>query len=141
MPDTQELYDRDFYLWTREIAAALREGRLGDIDVEHVAEEIEDLGNNNRRELESRVTRILEHLLKLRLSKATILDNNKRGWNGSIRRQRVELERLLRQSPSLRRFYGQSFIDECYRAAAGIVADEYGVEPPAECPFGPEDVL
>ena len=41
-----QLYDIDFYAWTQEQAAALREHFRGDnrLDVEHLAEEVEDLG-------------------------------------------------------------------------------------------------
>jgi hypothetical protein len=51
MSDVQELYDRDFNLWAEETAAALRAGRLTAIDVEHLAEEIEEMGQRDTREL------------------------------------------------------------------------------------------
>ena len=140
MPNAQELYDRDFNLWTEETAAALRAGRLADLDIEHVAEEIEDMGKRNTRELRSRLTQILEHLLKLRLAKG-ILEYNRGGWEASILRQRSEIDSLLNQSPSLNRLIDQELIDECYGRAAAIVAAEYGVESPAECPFRREEVL
>ena len=44
---TAKLYDEDFGLWTAEAARLLREGRFAEIDVEHVAEEIEDMGKNH----------------------------------------------------------------------------------------------
>lgn len=59
-----KLYDEDFALWTAETARLLREGRFKEIDVEHVAEEIEDMGNRDHRELFSRLTLIIQHLLK-----------------------------------------------------------------------------
>jgi hypothetical protein len=141
MSDAQQLYDQDFYLWTRETAAALRAGRLADVDIERVAEEIEDMGKSNARELESRLTQILEHLLKLRLAKGLILEYNQGGWQASILRQRDELDSLLRQSPSLRRRIAPQLIDECYRRAAARVAAEYKVEPPTECPFAAEEIF
>jgi Domain of unknown function DUF29 len=73
MADTSQLYDRDFYLWTRETAEALRARRFADLDIEHVAEEIEDRGKSNKRELECRITQILEHLLRLKMSKGMLL--------------------------------------------------------------------
>jgi Domain of unknown function DUF29 len=141
MTEASQLYEEDFYLWTRETAAALRARRFADLDVEHAAEEIEDMGKSNVRELESRVTRILEHLLKLRMAKGTILEYNQSGWQASIVRQRGELESLLRQSPSLKRKIGRELIKECYRNAAAVVATEYKVEPPADCPFSVEEIL
>jgi Domain of unknown function DUF29 len=141
MTDLEELYDQDFYLWTRETAAALRAHRLADLDTEHLAEEIEDMGSRNTRELESRVTQILEHLLKLRLAKGLILEYNQGPWKASILRQRNELSTLLRQSPSLRRFISADLIQACYRRATAVIAAEYKVEPPLECPFSEEEVL
>lgn len=41
-------YDADFFTWTQEQAAALRMTRdvvVGSVDVEHVADEIEDLAS------------------------------------------------------------------------------------------------
>jgi hypothetical protein len=36
-------YDTDFYAWTQAQAAAIRAGQWEALDIEHVAEEIEDL--------------------------------------------------------------------------------------------------
>jgi hypothetical protein len=141
MTNVEKLYDQDFYLWTQATAAALRAGRLSDLDAEHLAEEIEDMGNRNARELESRITQILEHLLKLRLARGMILEYNQGAWQASIRRQRNELTTLFGQSPSLRRRVDAELIQKCYRRAADVVAAEYSIEPPVECPFSVEEVL
>lgn len=141
MADSQQLYDRDFYLWTRETAAALRARRFADLDIDHVAEEIEDMGKSNARELESRISQILEHLLKLQLAKGNLLEYNQTGWQASIVRQRNELDALLNESPSLRRLITPDLIRACYRRAARVVATEYKVEPPADCPFSQEEIL
>ena len=58
------LYDQDFYAWTNEQAALLRAGRLSEADVEHIAEEIENMGKSEKRELVSRLRVLLLHLLK-----------------------------------------------------------------------------
>ncbi|MBV8731789.1 MAG: DUF29 domain-containing protein [Acidobacteriia bacterium] len=136
-----ELYEQDFFLWTRETAAALRARRFADLDIDHIAEEIEDMGARHQRELDSRVTQILEHLLKLRLAKGLILEYNQAGWQASVFRQRREIAKILRYSPSLRRLATLDLIRECYKEAAAAVAIEYKVEPPADCPFSEEDIL
>jgi hypothetical protein len=141
MGSIQQLYDEDFYLWALQNAAALRAGRLADLDTQNLAEEIESMAGREKRELESRISQILEHLLKLRLAKGLILEYNQNGWQASIVRQRKEIGGLLRSSPSLKNRIGRELIQECYRDAAAIVAVEYKVEPPAECPFSVEDVL
>jgi hypothetical protein len=60
----KELYDRDFYEWTRCNAALLRAGRFEEADVERIAEEIEDMGRSERRGIEGRLEVLLTHLLK-----------------------------------------------------------------------------
>src|SRR3982751_902800 len=61
---TAELYDRDFAEWTRHNAELLRAGRASEADLEHIAEEIEDMGKRERRSLHNRCVRLIEHLLK-----------------------------------------------------------------------------
>jgi Domain of unknown function DUF29 len=133
MPKTQELYDQDFNLWAEETAAALRARRVEAVDIDHVAEEIEEMGKRNKRELGSRRTQILEHLLKLHLAKGLILEYNQGSWRASILRQQAAIDSLLRESPSLGRLIDPELIEACYQQAAAVVA-EYGVEPPAQCP-------
>jgi len=58
------LYDDDFYAWANEQAALLRAGRLSEADLEYIAEEIESVGRTEKRELISRLTVLLAHLLK-----------------------------------------------------------------------------
>jgi hypothetical protein len=59
------LYEQDFFLWTKEQAAALRLAKNSNLplDWENLAEEIER--KSDRRELRSQIRRILRHLLKL----------------------------------------------------------------------------
>jgi hypothetical protein len=91
-------YDKDFYGWAIEQAALLREGRLGEIDVAHVAEEIEDLGRGEKRELTSRLTVLLSHLLKWQLQP----DRRGRSWRLTIAEQRDSVLDHLDDNPSLR---------------------------------------
>ncbi len=93
-----KLYDTDFVLWTREQAAALRAGRLDALDRDNLAEEVESLGRKDRRELESRLTVLVMHLLKWRHQP----DQRGGSWDSTIRTQRREIEKLLNDSPSLR---------------------------------------
>ena len=97
-----ELYERDFVAWTRQQVAALR--RLADsrpnapLDLEHLIEEVADLGKAERNSVRSLVRAIVEHCLKLRHSRAT---DPRRGWLSTVDRARSDLEDRL--SPSLRR--------------------------------------
>ena len=82
------LYETDFYAWTKEQAALLRAQRFGDLDLEHVIEEIEDLGTSLHWSARSRVRTIIEHLLKLQYSPAS---EPRPGWYDTILVQRDDL--------------------------------------------------
>ena len=90
-------YEDDFFAWTQETARHLRAGRLSAVNVEHVAEEIEDMGTRDRRELDSRMQVLLLHLLKWSVQP----EPRSGSWNGTIATQRTEIAALLRDSPSL----------------------------------------
>ena len=75
-------YDEDFYLWTQEQAAALRGmSRSNLLDVEHLAEEVEDLGRSQLNKVRSLLRLILLHLIKLALEPDGPAD---RHWRSEI---------------------------------------------------------
>jgi DNA polymerase III delta prime subunit len=84
------LYDEDFVVWTERQAEILRrlarEGSNLPLDWDNLAEEVESLGKSDRREVESYLERILEHLIKLRYSPSaatpTRLGKKKSGATG-----------------------------------------------------------
>jgi len=94
------LYEQDFFLWTKEQAAALRLAKNSNLplDWENLAEEIER--KSDRRELRSQIRRILRHLLKL---EATPSVEPRAGWRSTVLDARTEITDVLRDSPSLRR--------------------------------------
>jgi hypothetical protein len=84
-----DLYEQDFYAWAREQATLLRAERYDQLDLEHLTEEVEDLGGSLYRSVRSRVRTIIEHLLKLEYSPAA----EARGlWRDMIDAQRADLE-------------------------------------------------
>ena len=103
--DPAQLYEEDFVRWTEQQAAALRQAaglRLGTnlpLDWENLAEEIDSLGRSLKHELRSRLMVILEHLLKLEHSPAV---DPRSGWMDTIARERLVIEDLLQESPSLK---------------------------------------
>lgn len=103
MSAVSELYERDFVRWSEEQASALRSAALSGtnlpLDWEHLAEEIDGLGKSLRSELRNRLATIIEHLLKLHASPAI---DPRPGWLETIDRERVEVESLLDENPSLR---------------------------------------
>src|SRR5690348_6101090 len=93
-------YDEDFYKWTQRTAELLREGRIEELDRDHAAEEIAEMGNRDRREVLNRLRVLITHLLKWRIQPGY------RGssWIATINEQRDQLELVLEDSPSLRRY-------------------------------------
>jgi hypothetical protein len=89
---TTSLYEEDFYLWTQRQAELLRQGRFADVDLEHLIEEIEDLGSSQRHAVESHVQNIVHHLLKLQFSPAV---PPRHGWEVTVLAQRIQLRRRL----------------------------------------------
>ena len=141
-PVTKErpsLYERDFYLWLEQQASRLREGRLDEIDVANLLEEIEDMGRSEKRAIESNLVVLLTHLLKYRSQP----DQRSSSWHGSIVENRRRLRKLLRENPSLLP-YAREIFAECYTDSREQAAAESGLSPdsfPAEPPFSLEQVL
>jgi hypothetical protein len=132
---------RDRFVWTLETARALRAGDFAAIDMEAVADELEHMAGGEVHELRSRITQILEHLLKLKLTTGPLLENNQRLWKGSILRQQAAIDSLLEESPSLGRLLTPELLGRCYRGASRIVANDLDVTPEPRCPFTVADVL
>ena len=100
-------YEADFHAWATEQATLLRAGRLSDIDVEHIAEEIETLGRGERREMVNRLSVLLLHLLKW----AYQPERRGKSWELNIKEQRRQLARHLRDNPSLGAWTDQAMAD------------------------------
>src|SRR5437870_9298225 len=98
MPRNSIEYEQDFYAWTVEQSRLLRSGELSAIDVANIAEEIESMGRSDRRELKSRCVLLVMHLLKWRRQPAA----RSRSWSATIDEQRLQIEGVLSESPSLR---------------------------------------
>jgi hypothetical protein len=124
MSDLKALYDEDFFAWTKEQAEVLRSAARGGsnrkLDWENLAEEIEDLGKRERRELSSRLSAIIEHLVKLQESPAP---DPRNGWRATIRRERTEIERVLKDNRSLRRQIPRLIKEAIPYAAREVIAE------------------
>jgi Domain of unknown function DUF29 len=133
------LYDTDFYAWANQQAALLRAGRLSEADVENIAEEIESMGRSEKRELISRLTVLLVHLLKWRYQPAL----QGHSWRLTIEGQRLDLENHLTDNPSLKAQLDDAMA-KAYRRARIDAEHETGLLrksfPPA-CPFTFDDAM
>ncbi|MDJ0576935.1 MAG: DUF29 domain-containing protein [Xenococcaceae cyanobacterium MO_234.B1] len=117
-------YNQDYYQWSQEQSRLLRSHQFNLLDIENLAEEIESLGKSDRRKLESFFTRLLEHLLKRRYIVG--MPECFRGWDIEIRNFRKEINKLLKDSPSLKN-YLQEIASECYEKALASVSEDYEI--------------
>lgn len=125
------LYDQDFALWVEDTVNKLKARNTEDLDWENLIEEVESLGARDRRELESRLTTLFEHALKRCYVPSS---DCYRGWEVTISRTQQELNRILRDSPSLRNYFLQ-VSDECYQNALKNMRKEYDAEFPNDYVF------
>jgi Domain of unknown function DUF29 len=127
-------YENDVYAWSLRQGALLRRLAAGervndaDIDWPNIAEEIETVGRSERGAVASRIRTIIEHLMKLQASPAI---DPRAGWRATIRRERVQLEALLDENPSLRTIVGTLITQESRRAHILLLAslEEFGETP------------
>jgi Domain of unknown function DUF29 len=139
MPAKSPLYDRDFFAWSREQAELLRAGKLAQADIEHIAEEIDSMGRTEKRELISRLSVLLLHLLKWRYQP----DKRSPSWEASIRVQCNRLADHLDDNPSLKPLLPQALLSAYRDAALEAVAETglAGATFPATCPWTVDQVM
>jgi|SRR5918992_232327 septal ring factor EnvC (AmiA/AmiB activator) len=135
-------YEQDFYAWALESARGLRERRFADIDIEHIAEELEDMGKSRSRALESQLARLLAHLLKW----AHQREHRQRyphSWRATIDSARLEIEELLEENPSLKprlpELLGRAYLKGVKRAVVETDLPEDTFPP--QCPWDLQRVL
>lgn len=129
-----DLYDEDVLLWSERQAELLRRRAAGELvndaelDWSNIAEEIESVGISERRALASNIRNILEHLIKLEASPASM---PRAGWRATIARSRLDIAALLKQSPSLEPSLDAVIAGELpgARSVAAIALAEYGLVP------------
>lgn len=112
-------YDKDFYKWSNRQAKLLRSGRLNDADIEHIAEEIESMGKSEKRELVSRLTALLLHILKWDYYPT----KQSKSWEFTIKEQRLRIEYHMEDNPSLK-----SKLDEVMEKAYRVAKVQAGRE-------------
>jgi hypothetical protein len=94
---TTPTYETDFYAWAQQQAQALRAKDWAALDVDHLAEEVEDLRKTERRGVRSQLRLILSHLLKWRYQP----DKRTDSWRSTIANGRVLVQEDLEDIPSL----------------------------------------
>ncbi|MEQ9670718.1 DUF29 domain-containing protein [Coleofasciculus sp. G2-EDA-02] len=134
---TSMFYENDFYAWTQEQANLLRTGRLNQIDWQNIAEEIEDMGRAEKRQLESRLELLVMHLLKWQFQP----NLRSRSWQLTIKEQRLRLEKLFQENPSLKSSLDNA-LEKTYPLATLSAEKETGLSSfPETCPYTLAEIL
>ncbi len=135
----RRLYEADEHEWMAQQIAALRTGRFQDLDSKNLAEFLDDAMSRDRRELRSRFSRLLHHLLKVRMQPEKL----SRSWVRTIVHQQNEVNGIFRDIPSIsqhaERLFAEAHTDTVRESAAetGIPARQF---PPAS-PWSIEEAL
>ena len=132
-------YQDDYHAWALQQAALVKAGRFADLDGKNLAAQLKGLAMSEEREIESRLTVLLQHLLEWEFQP----DGRTKSWRASILEQRNRINRVIRRSPSLRR-HPDTVIDEEYRVARLRASDETGLALgrfPSVRPYSAADVL
>lgn len=147
---TQTLYDQDFHQWIEKTINQLEQREFNDLDINHLIEELKDLGKSDKNALESNLIILLAHLLKLKVQ-ADAPDTMKTSWYRSIIEHRERIFIQLENMPSLKS-YLPTILDTSYPKSRKIAIKEsklavFGISIPQEkdypliCPFTFEQIL
>jgi len=120
--DRRSLYEQDYVQCLEVMTSLIRERNYEQLDWDNLLEELESMGKNEQRELESRLIVLLMHLLKFQYQPS----RRSKSWQNTIRNQRTEIELLFKKSPSLRARLA-FFVEEAYPVARFDAADETGL--------------
>ena len=134
-----ELYDRDFAEWAVRNAELLRSGRVAEADLDHIAQEIEDMAKRERRAMQSRLARLIQQLLKWQVQPM----KRSASWQSTIAEQRFRIGKLLEDNPSFRPELAKS-IDQEYDHAVHLATLDTGLERerfPSSWPYTVEQTL
>lgn len=134
-------YETDVVAWANEQAGFVRAGRFDQLDLEHIAVEIEDVGKSEQRELASRMAVLLAHLLKWDHQPA----RRSKSWQYTLTTQRKEVAYVISEAPSLRtKFSDERWLDIVWSKAKSQAESETGLDIdtfPEVCPWPISDVL
>jgi hypothetical protein len=144
------LYEQDFHLWIEQTIQKLKKREFESLDIEHLIEELTDLGKSEKNALKSNLTILLAHLLKLTIQH-DVPDMMKGSWYDSVVEHRQRVLNHLTDTPSLKSFLLEA-LEKAYPDARKVAIKEsqlakFGVRIPEEkeypkvCPFSIEQIL
>jgi hypothetical protein len=138
-PALKTVYEKDYLLWLELTAEKLCTGKLEDLDIENLLEEIEAMARKEKVALESNLEVLLMHLLKYQYQ----VNERTSSWRYTIDEHRSRIIKALKVSPSLKPYLKQVF-DDCYQEGRRKASIETGLNIstfPIQSPFSQEETL
>lgn len=132
-------HDEDFYGWAVHTAQLLKDRKMREVDFDGLIEELEEMGISNKHALKNRLAQLIFHLLKWQFQP----NFRGRSWEGSIEEQRIRLNDLLEDNPSLKSMIGEA-LQKSYKLALSLIRKETPLDLktlPKECPYTFEQVI
>jgi hypothetical protein len=132
-------YDEDLARWSAEQAKLLLDGRLDRADLENLSEEIASVGRSEEGQIDARMEVLIQHLLKWQYQP----DHRTNSWKAGIVEQRIRIGRVLKRSPSLRRYASES-VEGSFVIGRAEAIRETGLPEtgfPETCPYSIEQIL
>lgn len=131
-------YEKDYYGWILSTIELLKNKKYDEIDIQHLIEEVEDMGKSEKREIVSRLSQLIGHLLKWQHQPG--LRSN--SWKFTIKGQRVHINKLLIENPSFKSMI-KEFITDGYELGTYIFKSETSleIELPKNCPYSFDQLI
>ena len=133
------LHDQDFHAWTIQQANLLKAGKLHEIDLDNLIEEIESMGSSERNQLQNRLKVLIGHLLKWQFQPTY----RSRSWNATIEEQRLSVIGLIEDNPSLRSILEER-IAKAYPQGVLLAVKETNLDKktfPPSCPYSTKELF
>lgn len=137
--ELKDLYEKDGHDWYFRNAQLLKQGKINEIDIENIAEELESMGKAERNKLESFLIQLFLHLLKWKYQPKLQCSS----WESSIKKQRIHAKDHIKENPSLKGSLTE-IVNKAYRYARLEAESETGLPIetfPEEMPFTLEESL
>lgn len=133
------LYEKDFTAWSHEQAIHLQNKDFENLDIEHLIQEMGEMGSSFKDAIESHLDNLILHMLKVE-NQPEMRCNS---WNASITNARNSIKRIIRKNPSLKK-YPSEVLESCYQEAIKGASHETGIALKffnKECPWTLNEIL
>jgi hypothetical protein len=131
------IYEEDYQQWLDKTVLLLKNRQVDSLDYEHLIEELEALGREQKNAVESLVIQIIQHLLFYQYWSSE-REDNERHWRGELISFRTQLE--LRLTTNLRNHLSNR-LDYLYGKARKMAEVKTDLKLPSASPYTLADIL